>query len=77
MIREELHLAKKRSKGLHKLLTRMVMDSFVSCLHNARFLGLSLNLLLHVTRVLCASIIAPFDLSRFQIPISCDHKCQY
>lgn len=52
----------------------MVMDSFISCLHHVRLLRQPLNLLLHVTHVLCASIIAPFDLSRFKIPISYDLK---
>lgn len=59
---------------MHELLARMVMDSFISCLHNACLLRQPLNLLLHVTHVLCASIITPFDLSRFKIPISYDHK---
>jgi hypothetical protein len=56
---EELELLEDGAERLHELLARMVVDALVRGDHDARVLGQSLHLLLHVARVVRAPVVAP------------------
>ena len=56
---EELKLPKERTKSLHELLTRMIVNTFVGCYDNFWIFCQPLHLFLHVACMVRASVIAP------------------